>query len=178
MQVPVRFPLVAALINGAGWFFAIVLPGPLFADSERRWLHLMTMGAVIGTAEWLTLRRCVRLSPAWIAPYALVWFAAWFIGLEYGDIFTPNIFWLGGLGGAVIGATQWMTLRTVAHGAWLWILACAGAGIFGCWLGVIAGFQTHDLVSSDWDYPVGALVAGLVMGLLRGLTLKALPART
>jgi hypothetical protein len=134
----------------------------------------MATGLLIGGAQWLTMRRCTRVSAAWIWAYGAVWFGAWRLAFEYGGFFAPSELILGGIGGGVTGLLQWVTLRSVLRRAWTWIPASAVASIVGCWLGVIAGFAANDHISSDLAYPVGAAVAGLVMGLLSGAALFVL----
>jgi hypothetical protein len=171
-------PLSYSLTSGLGWLLAVWIPALLFSESGLRdTTFLMATGFMLGVTEWLTVRGRTRSAAIVILWYGWAWYAAWRAGLDYGDFFAPNPFVLGGAGGGVVGLIQSVSLRDVAHRAWLWIPASAASGIAGCWLGVVAGVWFDQEIANDWGYPIGAIVAGLVMGLLRGVVLTRLPTK-
>jgi hypothetical protein len=95
------------------------------------------IGALIGFAEWLAIRRFRINAPTWIGSSSLGWFlasvATMFVALgltslnrsEY--LVVPVVGLAGGLGGAMLAAGQTVALRCVSipH-AWI---AASGAGL-------------------------------------------------
>lgn len=175
-QATARLPLISAAISGVGWTLSVFIPVILLPeDSRGGQLHFAVTGVILGVYEWQILRRRVPVSAGWIFGYGCVWFVSWRLAFEYGGIFGPDPVVLGGSGGPVVGVLQWPVLRRDLRHAWLWIPASTTSALLGCCLGYVAGFNVDQNVSSDWAYPAGAMVAGLVMGLMRGFTLKVLP---
>jgi hypothetical protein len=140
-------------------------------------------GSVLGTAQWLVLRRYLPdLAPGtWIVATAggavLAYAAGMSIGTALGEgidlagvpvviLALCGILYVAGLG-ALLGVTQWWVLRRyVARAGW-WVAANAGAWI----LGLAVGFAGPALVA-DWT-ATGVVVAmgattGIVMGGLVG----------
>ena len=116
------------------------------------------IGAAIGVAQWLVLRREVANAGWWILASAVAWAVSWGIivsGLVVppgADLISSLI--VGAAVGLLLGGGQWFVLRRWTHYASLWILANMSAwsvgfsGIFG-----------------------GAVLTGAVVGAVTGLVL-------
>jgi hypothetical protein len=176
------------LAMGLGGLVYLLVGGPV--ETVPAWALLggavlagVVEGSVLGTAQWLVLRRYLPdLAPGtWIAATAggavLAYAAGMSIGTALGEgidlagvpvviLALCGILYVAALG-ALLGVTQWWVLRRyVARAGW-WVAANAGAWI----LGLAAGFAGPSLVP-DWT-ATGVVIAmgattGIVMGGLVG----------
>ncbi|MEK7323711.1 MAG: hypothetical protein AAB217_00475, partial [Chloroflexota bacterium] len=138
-------------------------------------------GAVLGTAQWLALRRSIEKMrwQEWVAPTALAAGFAWVIGMTpstFVDFSTtaPAVLVSGGIVLGILfvlsmGGAQWLVLRRYVPRAGWWIAANAIA-----WpAGVAMPFITLGLIPDDASVPV-MIVAGIVGGVLMGIVVGAI----
>ena len=116
------------------------------------------IGASVGIAQWLVLRREVANAGWWILASTVAWVASW--GLIVSGLAMPpgadliSSLMVGAVMGLLLGAGQWFVLRRWTQSASLWIPANVSAwsvgftGIFG-----------------------GAILTGAVVGAVTGLVL-------
>lgn len=119
------------------------------------------IGASVGLAQWLVLRREFTNAGWWILVSAVAWLVGWEIIVD-GQLLTPGAdlissLIVGAVMGLVLGLGQWLLLRRWTQSASMWIPANLSAwsvaftGIFG-----------------------GAIIAGIVVGAVTGLVLELL----
>ncbi|MBN1665475.1 MAG: hypothetical protein JW862_00235 [Anaerolineales bacterium] len=137
---------------------------------------LLIIALVMGTAQWLALRRLLSISPLWLLSTLLGGALGWLALFNL-----PQAFWqlLGDdesilalsagyfVVGLAIGVLQWLLLRLRLKRAWLWILASA--------LG--AGLALAVILATELIYRSALLsfcVAALIYATLTGLTLAGL----
>jgi hypothetical protein len=152
-------------------------------------------GTVVGTAQWLVLRRPLPAMSwrVWVSATALGAFIAWTSGMLVGTLMSPGsetggsapsepseamVYGLAALmglaGGTILGAPQWLVLRRhVRRAAW-WI----GANALAWVPGMVLAFVAADFVFSAGSgvgtlvLAIGTLVAiGAVVGAIHGLAL-------
>lgn len=152
-------------------------------------------GTVVGTAQWLVLRRPLPAMSwrAWVSATALGAFIAWTSGMLVGTLMSAGsetggsapsepseamVYGLAALmglaGGTILGAPQWLVLRRhVRRAAW-WI----GANALAWVPGMVLAFVAADFVFSAGSgvgkllLALGTLVAiGAVVGAIHGLAL-------
>lgn len=103
----------------------------------------LVIGAVIGGAQWLVLKRQIGMTPMWIGATAWGW-TGWGIllllgfselSVRTGGFVLFILLWLLGLvpgyAGAIQGWAQWFVLREHVGRAGLWILISAIAWVLG-----------------------------------------------
>lgn len=148
---------------------------------EQRWIGIAinllayaVLGAAIGLAQWLTLRRYLRGVGWWVLA-TLIGYAVPLSVEPIMPIREPP--WLAGLAiflmfGAILGILQWLTLRgrVLQAGWWIafsiggWAVAYALTGIF-----VLSGLydvEAFDLLSAFF-VPIAVAGAGIVWLLRR-----------
>jgi hypothetical protein len=129
-------------------------------------------GAILGTAQWLALRRHLRLSPAWIAATCFAWTVGNWAGCAHGGFFhIPDPFWAGIVGGTLAGVAQsWVLWRQVSRPA-LW----APTTLVGWTLGWVAGVYIGYWVDARGGSELVTLfAAGAALGAVIGAA-SALP---
>ena len=123
-------------------------------------------GGVIGTAQWLALRR-IGADVRWVGATALGLAAGLGLGFaifEYGDT-AGEMAVVGAVSGLGIGVAQWWPLRGfVARPAWLWIPAAAVAWALGWSVTTAIGVDPDD----RWANPglSGAATITVLLGLV------------
>ena len=155
-------------------------------------------GTVVGTAQWLVLRRPLPAMRwrAWALATALGAFVAWTLGMlpgtlmgagsetggsapqEPSDMMVYGLAALMGLvAGAILGTPQWFVLRRHVRRAALWI----GANALAWVPGMVWAFIAVDFVFSASDgvstlvLAIGTLmVIGAVVGAIHGIALVLL----
>jgi hypothetical protein len=166
----------SAVVMAAGWTLA--WSPPSLGSLEASGLdggHLIVFGGglAIGVAQWAVTTRRFGASAWWALAYGLGWAAGLRCGFEFGFLGLPHPLWMGGVGGAVVGVMQWITLRHHLGGATWWIPASIAIGLVACWFGVFAGSSANNSgISEENAYLIGAAVCGVLTGLLTSLTLR------
>ena len=163
-----------ALASALAWAAAMGIPSWMAGDHEIRQenLWLILSGLLIGAVQWLVLSKRASRSRWWILAYG----SGWYVGLWSSFNFSvglfggiPNILWLGGAGGTIVGVLQWVTLRRHVHRSMAWVPATILSSYIGCWAGVFAGVSAYNQRNEELTaYLIGGTVAGTVMGLLSG----------
>jgi hypothetical protein len=144
-----RFWFQWILATTLGWLVGLFLLGEV------------GIGASIGVAQWLVLRREVTNAGWWILVSAVAWLVGWELiaaGLFLApgtDLISSLI--VGALMGLVLGVGQWLLLRRWTYSASLWIPANLSA-----WSVAFTGILG------------GAIMAGVVAGAVTGLVLDLL----
>ena len=132
------FWLQWTLANTLGWLVGWAIFGELW------------IGAGLGLAQWLVLRREVSISGWWILVSGLAWVASWalivsgFVVPPGGGIIPSLI--AGAVMGLLLGLGQWFLLRRWVFFASLWILANASVWAVG-FTGMIAGGELTGAVT-------------------------------
>ncbi|MEJ2737181.1 MAG: hypothetical protein P8189_27075 [Anaerolineae bacterium] len=137
------FWLKWVLASTLGWVVGLLLPRSAG----------MTIGALVGIAQWIVLRPLFRQSGWWILASAVGWAASYTLlsmVLPVGDVFL-----YGGVIGVTIGAAQWLVLRRWASRSGWWV----AISTLGWAVGPILGTSLTGAV-------VGA-TTGLALELLR-----------
>ncbi len=123
-------------------------------------------GLVIGTLQWLVLRRWLGISWRWLAATAVA------VGVTHalGDGLPTSIEWppLAVAGGVVMFLAQWVALRGRGDRV---SLALASGIVFA--LAVIVGVTIADPRSADWQtaHIVAGAVSGAVVAVVYGAVL-------
>ena len=167
---------------GGLWVLANILGWGISVSSEiyitdlvggRNWgLWNILPALLIGLAQWLVLARRFSLS-GWLIPaYGLGWYIGLWLGWNLGFI-TPEPFSLGAVGGALVGAMQWLGMRRLLRRSWIWVPTMTVSSLLGCWIGVLAGSSAYDSASIGMvlAYAIGGAVAGAVIGVFSGIVL-------
>ncbi len=149
---------------------------------EQRWIGIAislfggsALGAAIGLAQWLVMRRYLRGVGWWVLA-TLVGYA---VPLSAGPIIPvrePS--WLAGLAiflmfGAILGILQWLTLRGRVYQAGWWMVISMIGWLVPCGLIVIAYLtglyvEPFDMLSAFF-VPVAVAGAGIVWLLRRNV---------
>ncbi len=118
-------------------------------------------GVLIGTGQWLALRRPLCLSPIWIAGTGFAWTAGIWAGLA--TIFVTE-HWGGVTGGTLAGFVQAWILRQRVARSWLWAPVTVAGSTLGWLIGTHVGVRlfmsTYDLAK----YFAARAAAGFVIG--------------
>ena len=146
-QVGWGFWLQWVLATAVGWAVGVVVGGDLF-------------GAVVGAAQWLVLRRQGARTGWWVLASAVGWFVAMRVGGFLDEVLDWTLWYVSGVvGGAVVGAAQWLVLRQrVARAGW-WVLPTV-AGWVMFWFGAAMVFEINVFL--------GVVVVELIFGALYG----------
>jgi hypothetical protein len=166
------------LANGIGWLVGFIIAFPLsygvvniFYPKETNLILGLCIGAAVGYAQWLVLKRKFKISSSWghICTICLgIPFIAEFILNELGyeiDYFRGNYEYLGGLVfgiavGLVMGVLQMRLLKPYFKNAPRWIVASSvGWGI--CWFAV----------RLELPFFLGILLGGVLLGLITGYSI-------
>ena len=140
-------------------------------------LLLLLGGPIIGAAQWVATSRRFGASAWWILAYGAGWSAGLWCGIHFAFI-VPHPLWMGGVGGAIVGALQWFALKQYLERAALWVIASIAISLFGCWLGVVHGSFGYDHGRTEAQaYLIGSATCGLVIGVCSAITLKWLVAK-
>jgi hypothetical protein len=159
----------STVVMAAGWTLAWSPPSLGIEDDLA---IVVGGGLVIGVAQWVVTTKRFGASAWWALEYGLGWAAGLWCGFRF-SFFVPHPFWMGGVGGALVGMMQWLTLRNV----W-WIPTSIAIGLVACWLGVFAGSSANDQgVVEENAYLIGAAACGIVTGLLTSLALRRFTGR-
>ncbi|NUT53888.1 MAG: hypothetical protein HOV94_42350 [Saccharothrix sp.] len=164
-------------------FLAPAVVGALTASTPLLVLAGVVEGAVLGTAQWLVLRRAIpRMRAAdWIGATALAAGFAWavvLLAVEYGEqigrlpvaVLLPTAA-VAGMGVLLsIGVGQYLVLRRHVEHASRWVWATAVAWCAG--LGVFAAFTTPAWQPGQ-STPLVVLI-GAAGGLLMAATMAAI----
>ena len=163
----------------AGWSGS--LPEVVVAAVWVSGLLFAAVGAMVGVAQWVVLRRLIAGAGGWIAASAfgaVVGTAA--VGLFLNLLswaWAPwSVGWLatGASGGAAVGAVQWVVLRRAVGGAGWWVLASAAAAS--------AGAIPYYLLTLGDDgicrVTAGGTIAGVAYGAITGVACLLLKRRS
>jgi hypothetical protein len=157
-------------------------------------------GTVVGSAQWLVLRRPLPRLPwrRWAAATGAGALLAWTLGMipstvlslgagsggggearsEPSEILVYALAFIMGLAlGPVLGFAQWLALRRHVRGAWLWMPANALAWAFGMvviFAGVDPAMSGGFGVRSVAILVLTLALAGAVVGAIHGLALVRL----
>ncbi len=150
-------------------------------------------GAIVGYAQSRVLRRVLpSLSPRrWILATAAGALLAWALGATVFmavlpdeaafEDYLPLMLGLGVACGTLLGAAQWVALRGHVDRAWLWI----AANTAGWAIGLLWAFFVPMAIAEDTPLAlviplalITGLGTGLAPGVVTGLTLERLVART
>ena len=128
----------------------------------------VAQGFILGLAQWYVLRRAVKSDYRWIALTILGWTLSYGLYLGYVSAggFSQTVDVLGDSGsllpfeilrGLVVGACQWLALRSWGRPTWLWI-------------GVVIVAQIVNLSVSRLlsDLPVAPAIGWVANGLVTG----------
>ena len=128
-------------------------------------------GAIVGTAQWLALRRHFRLSPAWIAGTCFAWTVGKWAGGAHSSLFVPtDPLWAGITGGTLAGVAQSCVLWRQASRPALWAPTTIVASTLGWVAGLYIGFRVWN-----WAGDLAAcFAAGATLGAVIGAA-SALP---
>jgi hypothetical protein len=147
--------------NAVGWCCAMIVYGLLDGGMRSPW-PAGTVGIVIGTAQWLVLRRDV--SYWWILGTAVAWSLGTWAGFaKY--ILGPDALYAGGIGGVLAGVVQYPLLQGRISHPWIWVGASVVASIAGWFAGVVIGVICY---SHGFSYVQAEAVGGLPLGLVAG----------
>ena len=155
-----------------GWIIGIILAivlsyaiVNLFYPEETNLIVGLVLGAVVGGAQVIAVRRALELTRRWISGAALgmgipfiiavVIGRAWFGGREASEMWLVPV---GIVGGALAGLIQAPVLRRHTGRARWWILAS------------VVSWGAAWLVSTAWG-ALGLLTGGLVLGAVSGALL-------
>jgi hypothetical protein len=113
------------------------------------------VGALLGIAQWLVIRRLIARSVWWIVVTTI----GWILGLVIGTIF--HIIALGAIGtgvvvGGIVGVLQFTVLRRYCFNSGWWVVASM-AGWTLCLLIVSIGQQIIEPATRQLDFNTGAV---------------------
>ncbi len=190
--------LGAAFGIGAILFPYLSAPGILIALATAGVAILagtLIEGTVVGTAQWLVLRRpfpAIRRR-AWVLATAAGAFAAWSLGMLPSTLMSAGtragdsapsepsgamVYGLAALmglvAGAILGTPQWLVLRRHVRRAALWVPANALAWVPGMVLAFVAAdfiFSASSGVSTIVLVIATLVAIGAVVGAIHGLAL-------
>ena len=140
------------LASTVGWVVGWILTGATGVG----------VGATIGLAQWLVLRRLIREAGWWVWASTIGWLIGWLL-IVSGEVIPPGAgpgltsVMAGALLGTAIGIAQWLVLRRVVHQAGWWILASIvgwtvslpgvlGSTLVGAVVGALTGFMLDLLL--------------------------------
>jgi len=142
------------LATTVGWTLGLVLSGEI------------GIGAFVGVAQWLVIRRYFSQASWWILASTVGWIAGWFL-ITSGLIVPPgagpiNTLIAGGVFGLTMGLAQWLVLRRRVKLASVWILlsipgwtvgllGILGSILVGAVVGAITGFAFDFLLRFPRD---------------------------
>ncbi len=118
---------------------------------------LFLIGAVVGGAQWLILRRQIPQIGRWPLFTAIGCLITLFAG--------PFWLLLSGLG---MGLLQWLILRSILNRAGWWSPVSAGAWVLGYVLGNVTGLLLASVLDAALAQLIGYAVVGIVGGALTG----------
>ena len=114
------------------------------------------IGAIVGTMQWVVLRRLVSWSGCWMLASLVVCSVGWVAGLRY-SLSWKEPFVLGAVIGALIGIMQWLVLRPQVSQAGWWVLAS------------IVGWGSFEVVFAARSV-VGVATRGAIVGAVFGIS--------
>ena len=152
--------------NTLAWSLGIEITGRLedflHLQSQGPWVWI-ACGAIVGTAQWLALRECLHVPPAWIAGTCLAWAVGIWAGYVHGFLIMDP-YWTGIGGGTLAGLVQsWILWRRVSLPA-LWVPSSIVSSTLGWLAGTYAGLWVFD---TRWDvaaYLAAGAAGGAVIG--------------
>jgi hypothetical protein len=159
-----NLPLQWTVANALGWTFGIVLLARASESGFNR-MSYIAVGALIGAAQWLVLRRRVRHAVWWIGAAA----AGWIIGLVLGvprRFLSPDPYWTGIAGGGLAGLLQTALLWKQVRRPLLWVAASLVATLAGSIAATWTGFTVYDTLTTNvyLAYALAGLAGGLAAG--------------
>lgn len=158
-QNKIQFWILWVAASAAGW-----LVGSLFG--------FLGLGAALGLAQWWVLRRYLERAEIWILVCSLAVLLGIILAapiqeqdLRIGSSMDLDILLYGPVFGAIVGAVEWLTVRTWFNRAYLWILVNVLAWGSGLFLGDIAAGVFQNLPQNlTWGLTAGGL-AGAATGI-------------
>ena len=135
------------LATTVGWILGLVLGGEL------------GIGAFIGIAQWLVLRRYFSGAGWWVLASGAGWMAGWVL-ITSGVVVPPgpgpiSTMLAGAVFGLTIGAAQWVVLRRWVKLAGMWILLSVPGwtvGIVGLLGPILVGAVTGAITGFAFDF--------------------------
>ena len=157
--------ITAGELNQALWGMD-TCPDPCLISNPVQWATVLGLciGAWMGAAEWLCLR---RLSLGWIAASMTGWAAGMAIAVSL-DAEVPGLYGL--VVGTLVGLMQWVVLRRLVQASGWWIAASAAAAFISGLGFVQPGFSIAALAYAPFTF----YGTGFVFGLIRGVTMVLL----
>jgi hypothetical protein len=155
------------------------------------WIVMTTLGGIIvGTGQWLVIRKMIVRAWAWLPVFAAGWclsvmFVTLVLGFDPGEyMYMPdNTFWqIAVVGGIVVGIAQWIVWWRRYVGGWVWPISSVFGTAFGAFAGVQLGMLLLVFRFIKTAAPAGGvtgLIAGGIYGLATGIViLKIVPDTT
>ena len=123
---------------------------------------------IIAGAQWRALHRQAGMSLWWMAGTAVGWFGGLWVATAD---FWPDAFWAGGIGGAISGILQCLTLwrraasrSTASRRTLSWAPVTLVASEIGWVAGVCIGLLIYVETGESLAYVLGGALAGIVIG--------------
>ncbi len=136
-------------------------------------------GALLGTTQWLVMRKYVALTGWWALATAFGYFLAgivteqWvFRQVPYSEVAVPFIVSFGAVGGIVGGTMQWLVLRKhVARAGW-WVLASIVGLVVGMGIAVPVAMALGQTGGIEFMMVLGlGILFGVGVGVIPGAAL-------
>ena len=139
----------------------------LVDDPVRRMVIIgLSIGILTGILEKPVLQRYKLRVNGWIPLNILGWGVGFAVAeslkMFVGQLGVPQL-----LGGAIIGFSQWFVLRRQFSKSYWWIVACI-IGSFAILSWIPIGYTFLNVLE---EYPIPIIIAGLIMGIITGITL-------
>jgi hypothetical protein len=165
-----------ALANILGWgasaSSSVALTGIIGERNGEFWI--VPSALLIGLAQWLVLAPRFSLS-GWLIPaYGLGWYIGFWLDMNLGFLALEPF--MGAIGGAVVGVTQWLSIGRRRRRSLIWIPTMIVSSLLGCFMGVWAGRSAYNSGPAGLTLAsaIGGAVAGAVIGVLSGSVLAIL----
>ena len=181
LTLPSRFGLwwifTNTLFYGAAFGLPFLFADPASTDSYAKYgaIAFVTFGIWTGLAQWLLLRRAIKLSLLWILVASVAPILAVLLALS--PAFPSAIGLVFITYPLLVSLTQWLLLRRILRLAWEWMVASLAAIALGITLGQIpltASRLSADLRSVGVAFFAGALIYGCVYGAITYVGLRRL----
>ena len=173
----IKWVLVSA-VGGAVGLVVGVSVGEAVGEAMGAFAGLAVGWALVGTAQWIVLRKRVCRSGWWVLASAVGGLLSAAVGGLVGVSVGPLVGLIVGMAAswAVVGTAQWMVLRERVHGSGWWVLVTAVGGAVGGLVGGSVGVLVSVLVgmvglavSDDVPNVLGAVAVTVLLGSCAGV---------